>query len=366
MKTNQLKKVGLALTSALMMFSSALGNMNIVNAKETNYLVREYETGYKTDKGSDLIKLRIKGDDIPDYESHWGQVAFCVQQGESLPVGSHIYNSGDPTSIYRNAARIAYLATYRYNNGESGGMKRYAFTQNLIWQVIGQASNDYYEIGEGYAKWKANILKEYDKWDTMPSFHTSTQTFELGQSKTLQDKNQVLQYYDSFNYTKDGVTFEHTKGSNGMKVTVSDDCSKESVSIINGDAIKGGMSKYTNTNSSHVNFVLRSSDKQDLICTPGYSDPRFLNIKIDINLYGNVEIAKKDNKGNYVPNTKFKVSYNKDMSKFIGAYTTGSNGKVTVSKLKPGIVINVNLKMYKFVHLRMYNFIISQNLHNNL
>ena len=51
-----------------MMFSSALGNISIVNAKETNYLVREYETGYKTDKGSDLIKLRIKGDDIPDYE----------------------------------------------------------------------------------------------------------------------------------------------------------------------------------------------------------------------------------------------------------------------------------------------------------
>ena len=81
MKTNQLKKVGLALTSALMMFSSALGHMNIVNAKETNYLVREHETGYKTDKGTDLIKLRIKGDDIPDYESHWGQVAFCVQHG---------------------------------------------------------------------------------------------------------------------------------------------------------------------------------------------------------------------------------------------------------------------------------------------
>ncbi len=337
MKTAQLKKVGLALTSALMVFSSALSNMSIANAKETKYLVREYETGYKTDKGTDLIKLRIKGDDIPDYGSHWGQVAFCVQHGESLPKGSHIYNSGDPTGIYKNAARIAYLATYRYNNGESGGMKRYAFTQNLIWQVIGQASNDY-EIGEGYAKWKANILKEYDKWDTMPSFHTSTQTFELGQSKTLQDKNQVLRYYDSFNYTKDGVTFEHTKGSNSMKVTVSDNCSKESVSIINTDAIKGGMSKYANTNSNHVNFVLKSSDKQDLICTPGYSDPKFLNIKIKINAYGNVEIAKKDNKGNYVPNTKFKVSYNKDMSKPIGTYTTGSNGKVTVSKLKPGII----------------------------
>ena len=33
---------------------------------------------------------------------------------------------------------------------------------------------------------------------------------------------------------------------------------------------------------------------------------------------------------------------------------------------KMSVSINVNLKMYKFAHLRMYNFIISQNLHNNL
>lgn len=123
-----------------MMFSSALGNLGIVSAKEVKYSIREYETGYKTDRGTNLLKLRIKGADIPDYGTHWGQVAFCVQHGETLPKGSHIFNNGDPTGIYRNAARVAYLATYRYNNGESGGMKRYAYTQNLIWQVLGQVS----------------------------------------------------------------------------------------------------------------------------------------------------------------------------------------------------------------------------------
>ena len=140
MKTNQLKKLGLAIISAVMMFSSALGNLGIVSAKEVKYSIREYETGYKTDRGTNLLKLRIKGADIPDYGTHWGQVAFCVQHGETLPKGSHIFNNGDPTGIYRNAARVAYLATYRYNNGESGGMKRYAYTQNLIWQVLGQVS----------------------------------------------------------------------------------------------------------------------------------------------------------------------------------------------------------------------------------
>lgn len=337
MKTNKFQKVGIALTSVIMMFSSALGNISSVSAKETNYLIREYETGYKTDKGTNLLKLRIKGDDIPDYGTHWGQVAFCVQHGESLPKGSHIYNSGDPTGTYKKAARVAYLATYRYNNGESGGMERYAFTQNLIWQVIGQAPSSY-SVGSGYADWKAGIMAEYNKWDTMPSFHSSTQTFELGQSKTLQDANGVLKYYNTFNYTKDGVTFTHTKGSNSMKVTVSENCSKESVAITTTNAKKNGISKYENTNSSQVNFVLKSTEKQDLICTPGFSDPKYLNIKIDINLYGKLEIAKKDNKGNFVPNVQFKISYNKGMSDLIGTYTTGSNGKVTISNLKPTTV----------------------------
>ena len=72
MKTNQLKKLGLAIISAVMMFSSALGNLGIVSAKEVKYSIREYETGYKTDRGTNLLKLRIKGADIPDYGTHWG------------------------------------------------------------------------------------------------------------------------------------------------------------------------------------------------------------------------------------------------------------------------------------------------------
>ena len=123
-----------------------------------------------------------------------------------------------------------------------------------------------------------------------------------------------------------------------MKVTVSSKCSKESVAITTSDAIKGGMSKYTNSSSSQVNFVLKSTEKQDLICSPGYSDPRYFNIKIDINSFGSLEIAKKDNKGNYVPDVSFKVSYNADMSSPIGTYKTGTDGKVKINKLKAGKV----------------------------
>ena len=69
-----------------------------------------------------------------------------------------------------------------------------------------------------------------------------------------------------------------------------------------------------------------------------YNDPVTMSLSLKINMYGKLEMAKKDNKGNYIANTKFKVSYNSDMSNEIGTYTTGSNGKVLVEQLKPGTV----------------------------
>lgn len=50
---------------------------------------------------------------------------------------------------------------------------------------------------------------------------------------------------------------------------------------------------------------------------------------------GNLKIAKQDNKGNKVPNTQFKISYNSDMTSPIGTYTTTSDGSVTINDLTP-------------------------------
>ena len=46
MKTNQLKKLGLAIISAVMMFSSALGNLGIVSAKEVKYSISVFVCGF--------------------------------------------------------------------------------------------------------------------------------------------------------------------------------------------------------------------------------------------------------------------------------------------------------------------------------
>ena len=63
-----------------------------------------------------------------------------------------------------------------------------------------------------------------------------------------------------------------------------------------------------------------------------------MSLNLKINIFGKLELAKKDNKGNYVPNTKFKISYNSDMSNPVGTYTTSSNGKVIADQLKLGTI----------------------------
>ncbi|MDE6952901.1 MAG: hypothetical protein K2P09_03725 [Erysipelotrichales bacterium] len=331
-----MNKIGKILLSALLVFSSFMSNFPSVNAKESNFLIREYETGYKTDKGSELIKLRVKGEGIEDYKTHWGQVAFCIEHGMQLPTGEHSYDSITMTDTYKNAGRIAYLSSYRFNNGESGGNKRYAYTQNLIWQILGQTSHSY-NIDSDYPAWKEKIMDEYNKWDIMPSFNGTTQTLDLGESITLTDSAGVIKYYDTFDYTKDGINFKHTKGQNSMIIMVGNNCTKENVMLTYQDAEQNGISKYAQVTGT-ANFVLRSNDTQDMICSPGYTDPRFLRIAVDVNLYGSLEIVKKDNRGNDVPNVSFKISNRSDMSDPLGTYTTGSNGKVTIDKLKPGTI----------------------------
>ena len=111
------------------------------------------------------------------------------------------------------------------------------------------------------------------------------------------------------------------------------------------------MGKYINNRKVQTNFTLTplpdDQIHQRLIVAYGYNDPKYLSLNIKVNLYGSIEIAKKDNKSNFVPNTTFKVSYNSDMSNPIGTYTTGSNGKVTVE--------NVNLVLYIYKKQKCQN-----------
>ncbi len=171
-----------------------------------------------------------------------------------------------------------------------------------------------------------------------PSFDTTTITIDAGTSKTLTDTNGVLKDYLSLDKTVNGIRFQHTKGENTMTITVDANCTTESYKVSDSTMESWGCIKEGTENYDTTLFFDFPTGVQDQIYSLHYDDPVPMALSLKINIYGNLEIGKKDNKGNYVPNTTFKLSYNSDMSNPIGTYTTGSNGKVIVKQLKPGTV----------------------------
>lgn len=216
----------------------------------------------------------------------------------------------------------------------------YVFTQQMIWEVLGQSSASFVNssVQNEYNSFKVNINNQIANMEKRPSFDASTITVDAGKSKTITDTNGVLRDYNSVDKTVDGIRIQHTKGENTLTITVDANCSIENYRISDATMKSWGFIKEeTKETDTNVYFSFKSGVQNQLLAM-SYNDPVTMAFSLKINIYGKIELAKKDNKGNYVPDTSFKVSYNSDMSNPIGTYTTGSNGKVTVEKLRPGTI----------------------------
>lgn len=355
-KKNLLAKTTLLFLAIFTLFNSTFASLQVVFAAVATgkYIARIYDTSYKDNTGKDIFKIRIQGDEIPALtDTGFGQVTFCLNHHMDHPTKYVEFNRSDDfttSNDFIESARIAYLGYYRYSNAAGNASKsltgraddvQYAYTASLIWQNLGQMPSDY-SLDSEFDTFKKEIMDEYNKWDILPSFNSSVQSLNLGETKTLTDNNGVLKYYESFDYEKDGVTFKHTKGKNTMTISASEDVNKTTISLTRTDARNNGIGKYINNRKVQTNFILSplsgDTTHQRFLVGYGYNDPKYLLLQVNINLYGNLEIAKKDNRGNFVENTTFKLSYNSDMSNAIGTYTTNTNGKVTVENLRPAIV----------------------------
>lgn len=110
---------------------------------------------------------------------------------EYLPynVSSDFTSNGD----FKKCARIAYLGYYRYSNSVGNASQgltgradnvQYAFTANLIWQILKQVPNSY-TLGSDFDSFKTEIMDEYKKWDTLPSFNRFNSNYGLGKDKRV-------------------------------------------------------------------------------------------------------------------------------------------------------------------------------------
>lgn len=342
---NILLKRNIAILILLLMIFSNLAPVFAISGS-TNFVAAQWATFYPTTESKSDWEIIMRR--ITDKTTGQTRTVFCSEHGKDIATGViHHGSYYTPTNAtVKKACKVAYFGWYsKYGDyiidggTTSDAKKDYAFTQQYVWETLGQSTAKFKNasIQSEYETFKNNITNKINNMSARPSFDATTITVEIGNTYTIKDSNGVLADYKSIDKTLNGVTFKHTAGENSMQITVNDDCNIESLKISDAITLGWGFVKGgTEDNDTTIYFSYDDDTVQNQIYALNYNDPITLAFDLKINLYGKVEITKKDNKGNYIPGTSFKLSYNSDMSNPIGTYTTASNGKVTVDKLKPG------------------------------
>lgn len=278
---------------------------------------------------------------------------FCGEHFVNSPTGTiETGTHSVPTDpSVKKACKIAYFGWYeKYGNyvidggimASSNEQKKldYCFTQQYIWETLGQSSATFKNasIQSQYVSFKADVSQKIANMEKTPSFTSNTITVNAGTTTTLTDTNGVLKDYVSFDKSVNGIRIVHNNGENTMNVIVDENCTLESYIFTPAEMNSWGIIKETTRNQDTTVYITFKEGVQNQLYALNYNDPVTMSLSLKINAFGKLELAKKDNKGNYIPNTSFKLSYNSDMSNEIGTYKTGSNGKVTVDKLRKGTI----------------------------
>ena len=274
---------------------------------------------------------RLQGTGIPAFLKVDGEVAWCIEPGKLAHVGQNNEYTIEEIGYTRELGyKLAYIAYYGYKINPT--IDNYVLTQNLLWETIGtKAGNDFYfYVSPQYPTrasqkaWQDAVMAKFNSVYVKPSFNGGSYTLNIGQSITLTDTNGILSEYlvsasNGLNVSK-----------NGNQITIS-----ATASAADNSTIQFKRNIASSAIGNQVAFKLGDSQA---VSTVRVSDPAVAYIDIKVNKYGNLNIAKRDDRGTLVPNTSFKISYNADMSDPIGTYTTGSDGTVTINELLPQTV----------------------------
>ena len=272
---------------------------------------------------------------------------FCAEHGVDFKTGSS-YNGNyyTPTdATIKRACKIAYFGWYKDNGGYvvDGGIlandmkwvkQAYVFTQQYIWETLGQSNATFRDstVQADYVAFKNDINNKINNMQTRPSFDATTIEIDAGETKVLNDTNGVLADYSSIDNTKDNVRFQHNKGENTLTITVSEDCTVESLNISDSTFQSWGLVKEESRDQDTTVYFSFTTGVQDQLMALHYNDPVPMAMSLKINLFGNIELTKLSDNNDLINSAVFNVTgpnnYNQDV--------TVTNGKITIDKLRAG------------------------------
>ncbi|MEG0408832.1 MAG: SpaA isopeptide-forming pilin-related protein, partial [Bacilli bacterium] len=257
-----------------------------------------------------------------------GATAFCLESRVLAQSGVTV-TQGDPSEVGISIAKAKRMALIQYFGMRLGTGNDYAITQSALWNELGSLE---YVSSSSNSSWGSTasyidtINQKINRYYTKPSTNNKSYEMNVGESMTITDTNDVLKDYD---ITSTGG-LQVTKNENSITITA----------LVSSD--DNATIRFTNRitkelSSSNTNVIYKRAGNQT-VGSFSATDPMRSDIKVKVNKFGTLNITKQDEDGKLVPNTKFKLSYNANMSNPIGTVTTGANGTVSYDELLPQTV----------------------------
>lgn len=339
MKKTINKKIVAALLIVFMLLSNispifaASGSGTWVAGQWASYI-------YTTDNANSKFGVLLRN--MTNVNTGEKKTVFCSQHGVDIKTGVKVTgNYYTPTSaIVKKACKIAYFGWYsKYgdyvlNGGISADRKlQYVLVQQFIWETLGQSNATFVDssIQSQYEALKNTINSQINSTSARPSFDATTIELNAGDTYTATDSNGILASYNSIDTTTNGIRFQHNKGENTLRITISENCEVESLRVSDATTIAWGLIKEgTEDNDSTIYFEM-DDGAQDQLYALHYNDPVSLAFSLKINLLGKLELNKLNTNGDLVDGSVFTVNgpgYNGDV--------TVQNGKILLEKIKKG------------------------------
>lgn len=357
--TKRLKKILAIMLLSITMITTIQpvvfgANQTISGSGNDRFMARQYATRIRTtdeaNNGTNGIVARrlIMRNQGWNFGNGDGILVFCAQNGVHFATGENYEgNYYVPTTAeLKQAARIAFIGWYQSrgqygsdgNFADSSSLKQYAFTQQMVWEVLKQSSATFVDsnIQNEYISFKNDVNARLNRIQARPSFDGSNITLKLGETVTITDTNNVLAEYMNLDRTESGIHITHKKGENTMSFTVSEDCKVESYKITDAMFKNWGMVKEETKNNDTTVYLEFADGVQDQLYSLNYNDPVALRIDLSIEAKGKLELTKRDTNGELIEGAVFTVSgadgYNQEV--------TVTNGEIIIEDLKPRNILS--------------------------
>lgn len=341
-----LKKIIACMFIAITIFSTAQPIFAVSSSGTGKWVSGQWDSNIFTTDNKTNVGILVRR--LVNYTTGERITVFCGEHGINSPTGTiETAEHSVPTDPrVKEACKVAYFGWYSEHGDYvvDGGILDdswaydvrldYVFTQQLIWEKLGQSNATFRDssIQNKYVAFKTDINNKIANMKRQPSFVNETIIVDVGEEKTITDSNNVLKDYVSFDRTVEGIRIRHEKGQNTLTITVDGSCTKESYIITESTMKSWGIIKEETADHDTTVFFTFKTGVQNQLYALNYNDPVTMLLDLKINLLGNLELRKVDDKGNLLDGAVFTVTgnnYNKDV--------TVTNGRIVLENLKKGI-----------------------------